>query len=929
MTDALSRTYNPREHEERLCAWWERQGYFRPETQAALAQADPDKAPFVISMPPPNVTGALHLGHAIMDAVEDFLIRYKRMQGFPTLWVPGTDHAGIATQSVVEQHLADAGASRHDLGRAAFEEEVWAWKEEYHGRISRQQRRMGVSCDWTRERFTLDPGLSHAVRASFVQLYAEGLIYRGHYLINWSPTLQTAVSDLEVEYEEMEGTLYTFKYRLAHSADYIPVATTRPETILGDTAVAVHPEDERYARYIGREAVVPLLERTVPVIADAAVDREFGTGALKITPGHDPTDYAIGQRHGLPSLSIFDREANLNAEAGPFQGLSREEGRRQVWAAMEAQDLTLDAQPHAVRVPRSQRSGEIIEPLLSTQWFVRMQEMAQAAAEAVRSGRIEIIPQRFESVYFHWLDNIRDWCISRQLWWGHRIPVWYGPDGRQFCAMDEADARAQARRHYGADAPLEQDPDVLDTWYSSALWPFSTLGWPQRTDDLARYYPTSVLETGYDILFFWVARMIMMGLKLTGDVPFRTVYLHGLVRVESGAKMSKSRGNTVDPLDIVQEFGADALRYALLTGIAPGNDLKLNRNRLENNRNFANKMWNAFRFLRTHLADAELPLTRPANAFATTYRLPESQSLGLADRWVLARLQAVANETTRLADAWQIGEAGALLYDFLWHELCDWYLEAAKVNLRSAERPVRQATARVLAYVLERGLRLLHPFMPFLTEAIWQAMPGLTAPVPSVMLARWPEPAPADPQALEDFAQDKNGNVTIHSHKAPADAQALEDFALLQKIVRAVRNLRAEYKLDPGQRLPARMASVRRAPLLAANRDLLCALARLDAAALDIGPGPFDDAPYIAVAVEDVTVGVARAGLPDPAAERQRLESAVQDLRQRLARSQALLANDAFRAKAPAEVVSREQDKSQRLTQELEQLARRLQAAQA
>lgn len=896
MPRTISRTYNPREHEERLYAWWETQGFFRPETQAALGQSDPDKAPFVIAMPPPNVTGALHLGHAIMDAVEDFLIRYKRMQGFPTLWVPGTDHAGIATQSVVEKHLEEAGQSREALGRKAFEAEVWDWKAEYHDRISNQQRRMGISCDWERERFTLDPGLSHAVRASFVRLYEEGLIYRGTYLVNWSPRLQTAVSDLEVEYQEEEGTLYSFKYCLQDSDEFIPVATTRPETILGDTAVAVHPEDERYRRFIGRQAVVPLLGRTVPVIADSAVDREFGTGALKITPGHDHTDYAIGQRHGLPSLAILDRDARLTQEAGPFAGLTREEGRQQVWNAMKTQGLTLGTAAHTVRVPRSQRGGEIIEPMLSTQWFVRMHELAQAAAEAVRTGRIEIVPRRFESVYFHWLDNIRDWCISRQLWWGHRIPVWYGPDGHMFCALDEDGARQQALAHYGTAKALVQDEDVLDTWYSSGLWPFSILGWPQETPDMARYYPNTVLETGYDILFFWVARMIMMGLKLTGDIPFRTVYLHGLVRAESGEKMSKSLGNAEDPLDIVHVCGADALRLTLLTGITPGNDLKMNQSRLENSRNFANKMWNAFRFLATHLPEEKMALAPADNPFATTYALPATQCLGLAERWLLARLHEVTGTVTRLVDSWQIGEAGTVLHGFLWHEMCDWYLEAAKVTLNGPEARARQATVAVLAYTLEQSLRLLHPFMPFLTEAIWQELPQLAASVRSLMLAHWP-----------------TGGVP--------DEQAVTDFRLVQKLVRAVRNIRSEYRIDPGRRLAATVVSPQHVSLFDDSRDMLCALARLDASRLAVTAEQAITEPCITLAVEAVTVYIPWAGIVDLAAERARLTDETVRLQAQLDRSQQLMANTAFVTKAPAAVVERERQKIARLVRELEQVS--------
>ncbi len=903
MSSALSRIYDPKAHEERLGAWWEAQGFFKPETQAELGQLDPGKPPFVIPMPPPNVTGALHLGHAIMDAIEDFLVRAKRQQGYPALWIPGTDHAGIATQSIVERFLEESGSSRQALGREAFEQEVWSWKEEYHGRISRQQRRLGISCDWERERFTLDPNLSRAVRTSFVRLYEEGLIYRGDYLVNWSPKLQTAVSDLEVEYEEMEGTLYTFKYRVQGSDDYIPVATTRPETILGDTGLAVHPEDAQYSPLAGRHVLVPMQDRPIPVVADAAVDLSFGTGAFKITPGHDHTDYEVGQRHGLPCISLFDRDANLNETAGEFAGLSREEGRARIWAAMEAQGLTLKTEPHTVRVPRSQRSGEIIEPMISTQWFVRMEEMARLAKEAVATGQIEIVPGSFVKVYFHWLDNIRDWCISRQLWWGHRIPVWYGPDGHMFCAMDAEEAQVQAQSHYGAPTPLEQDPDVLDTWYSSGLWPFSILGWPDQTEDYAKYYPASVLETGYDILFFWVARMIMLGLKLTGQAPFRTVYLHGLVRAEDGKKMSKSEGNAVDPLDVVSEYGADALRFALLTGISPGNDLTVQSSRFENNRNFANKVWNAFRFLMSHAERRELPLTQPANVFLTAYAVPATAQLTLADRWILARLAEVARAAERLLAAWQIGEMGKALYDFLWHELCDWYVEAAKVNLRGADPDKAQATVQVLAHVLGQSMRYLHPYLPCLTEAIWQELPGLKSAIPTIMFARWDTPG-------------------------KADRQALADFDLLQKTVRAIRNFRSEYRLDPGLRLKVQMTCRHRPELLTANKDMLAALARLDASASQFGAELAKPDQCITLTVEEITVYFPWAGVLDMEAEQRRMQARIDELQRQLQRAHGLLANVAFVSKAPAAVVTREKEKAAKLALESQQIEQRLQEMQ-
>ncbi|MCX6027192.1 MAG: valine--tRNA ligase, partial [Chloroflexi bacterium] len=616
-SESLPKTFDFQSVERRLYRWWEKNGYFRPTNDPARAGFDPSRKPFVIAIPPPNVTGELHLGHAMFVSIEDLLVRYHRMRGVPTLWVPGADHAGIATQLQVERLLEREGTRREALGREKFVERVWEWKRKYGGIIFDQLRRLGASCDWERERFTLDEGLSRAVREAFVRLYEKGLIYRGPRLINWSPGLRTAISDLEVEYSEEPGTLYYFKYRIKGSSDFIPVATTRPETILGDTAVAVHPEDDRYKRFVGATALVPILDREIPVIADESVMREFATGALKITPGHDATDYEVGQRHGLKILSILDEGARINATGGPYQGLDRFEGRRRLWDDMRQAGLVIKEEPYTLNVPRSQRGGEIIEPMVSTQWFVRIQPLAEAALAAVRDGRIRIIPERLEKVYANWLENIQDWCISRQLWWGHRIPVWYCPQGHLTVTREDPERCTTC----GADH-LEQDPDVLDTWFSAGLWPFSTLGWPDQTADLAYFYPTSVLETGYDILFFWVARMIMMGLEFTGQPPFHTVYLHGLVRDGRGRKMSKSLGNVLDPrwvmdgatLEQIREagtskeieeaypkglpaMGTDALRFTMLTSGSPGNDLNLSLDRVEANRNFANKLWNAGRFV--------------------------------------------------------------------------------------------------------------------------------------------------------------------------------------------------------------------------------------------------------------------------------------------------------------------------------------------
>jgi valyl-tRNA synthetase len=897
----MPKTYDHTQVEEELYQWWEEHGFFRPEQQMVIGLADPAQESFVISMPPPNVTGALHLGHAITSSVEDMLIRYYRMRGRPTLWVPGTDHAGIATQNVVERMLDKQGITRHDLGRERFVEEVWSWKAEYHGRITAQQKRMGISCDWGRERFTLDDGLSAAVLEAFIALYKEGLIYRGKRLVNWCPRCQSAISDLEVEYEEEQGTLYTFRYPLQEGG-YLEVSTTRPETILGDTAVAVHPEDERYRDLVGKTALVPALNRAIPVIADAYVDPAFGTGALKVTPGHDPNDYEIGLRHNLPMINIMNPDATLNAEAGPYAGLDRFAARKKLWADMKEQGLVVREEQRPHQVGHCQRCDTIVEPLLSEQWWVKMGPLAEPAIAAVRNGAIKIVPERFEKVYYHWMENIRDWCISRQLWWGHRIPIWYGPDGQTFAAHNESEAEAQAVAHYGKPVTLEQDPDVLDTWFSSGLWPFSTLGWPVQTDDLARFYPTSVLETGYDILFFWVARMIMMGLKFTGDVPFRYVYLHGLVRDEQGRKMSKSLGNALDPLDLIAQYGSDALRFTLLTGGTPGNDMKLSVTRIEANRNFANKIWNAARFVILNLADHLLPLAKDNTAYNMCYGLPAPDQLGLADRWILSRLQAVQNEASRLIEGWQLGEAGRQLYEFMWNEYCDWYIEAAKVRLYDGTPEEAQATRQVLAHVLEQSLRLLHPYMPFVTEAIWQNLPDLGGNHRALIAMSWPQ------------------------NDVYTDAQADDAFGRVQEIVRAIRNARAEYDVEPGRRIATQISAGDHAPMLQANRALLVTLARLEGDALEIAhawPAP-DKA--VTLAVGGVTVYLPLAGLVDLAAERGRLQKEIEGLEGQLRKIEGLLNNPGFVNKAAANVVERERNRQRELQEKHGQLTQRLTA---
>ena len=877
----LPKTYDFAATEEKIYAWWEKSGYFKPSNDPNQPGHNPDIKPFVISIPPPNVTGELHLGHAMFVSMEDLMIRYHRMKGVPTLWVPGSDHAGIATQLLVEKSLAKEGISRDSLGREEFVRRTWQWKEKYGGMITRQIRRLGASCDWDRERFTLDEGLSHSVREAFVRLYEKGLIYRGPRMINWSPGLRTAVSDLEVEYSQEQGTLYYFKYMLADgSGDFIPVATTRPETILGDTAVAVHPEDERYQRFVGKKVLVPVLGREIPVIADEYVDRAFGTGGLKVTPGHDPNDYLLGQRHNLEFISILDETAKINQFGGIYAGMDRFDCRKKLWADMETSGLVLKTEPYMMSVPRSQRGGELIEPMISTQWFVRIQSMADAALSAVQDGRIRIVPERFTKVYYNWLENIQDWCISRQLWWGHRIPVWYCADcGKMTVTRDDPTACA----HCGSKK-IEQDPDVLDTWFSSGLWPFSTLGWPAETPDYKYFYPTSVLETGYDILFFWVTRMIMDGLEFTGEPPFHTVYLHGLIRDEHGQKMSKSKGNVVDPLIVMDEMGTDALRFTLLVGSTPGSDVNLSLKKVEANRNFANKIWNAGRFVLGSLEQAP----------AAPMHEPEWT---LADSWIWARLQALVRDVDRLFTNYQYGEAGRQIYDFFWGEFADWYLEIAKMQLNEGGDRAFW-TGYTLVRILDSSLRLLHPFTPFVTEELWgylktacleksAAFSPKTGWEEALIIAMFPQP-----KVIEDWEESKSA-----------------DFALMQEIVRGIRNLRAEKKVSPAKRIPAVLACGDHLNVLRANSATIAHLAGLDPTVFTLAKSLAEKPqPAVSFVVAGVEIYLPLAGMVDTSEERARIEKELDEFTGQITRLETLLSSS-FAEKAPAAVVDRERQK--------------------
>jgi valyl-tRNA synthetase len=893
----LPKAYDFKSTEPRIYEMWEKGGYFKPHNDPNKPDFDPTVKPFVISIPPPNVTGELHLGHAMFVSMEDLMVRYHRMKGYSTLWVPGTDHAGIATQLMVERHLLKTEeVTREEIGRDEFLKHTWEWKRKYAGQITGQIRRLGASCDWERERFTLDDGLSRAVREAFVRLYEKGLIYRGPRLINWSPGLKTAVSDLEVEYSEEQATLYYFKYKLAPETSevsetsevYIPVATIRPETILGDTAVAVHPEDERYKQFIGRKVIVPMMGREIPVIADEYVAMDFGTGALKITPGHDPNDYAIAQRHNLPIISMLDQAAKVNENGGKYQGQDRFEARKNLWADMKAAGLVIKEEPYLTTIPRSQRGGEIVEPMISEQWFVTIGPLAKAALEAVRDGRIRIVPERFEKIYYNWLENIKDWCISRQLWWGHRIPVWYCPDGHMTVAREDPTECATC-----GSKDIHQDDDVLDTWFSSGLWPFSTLGWPEETPDFKYFYPTSYMETGYDILFFWVARMIMSGIEYTGQVPFHTVYLHGLIRDEHGHKMSKTKGNVIDPLIVMDDLGTDALRFTLLVGSTPGNDMSLSVKKVEANRNFANKLWNAGRFV-----------INAINSLTST-PLPEGEGQGvraeytLVDSWIWARLQQLVRDVERLFQNFQYGEAGRQIYEFVWSDFADWYVEIAKQEL--AEGGARAARAAdTLTRVFDMALRLLHPFTPFVTEEIWGHLREALLDSPLAPLANiaadWPKalivarfPEPRDPEGWEE--------------------SKLADFALVQDIIRSIRNLRAEKNLPPAKKLSATLVGGAKTDLLKEQAKVIATLSGLDAAQLSIVESltskPEGAAALVVGAVE---IYLPLAGAVDSAEERARLEKELKEAESHIQRLENLLSSD-FANKAPAPVVAKEREK--------------------
>jgi len=889
MTEALNveyempKAYEPQKVEGKWYQFWLEKGYFTPKI-------DPKKKPFVIIMPPPNVTGELHIGHALTDTLEDIMARWHRMKGDPVLWLPGVDHAGIAAQVVVEQLLAKEGLDRHQLGRDKFLERMWQWANSCRSTIARQHQRLGASCDWSREKFTLDEGPSRAVRTAFVRLFNKGLIYRGERIINWCPRCATALSDLEVEHKEIIGHLYYVRYPLAGSdQDFITVATTRPETILGDTAVAVNPKDKRFKAMLGKKAILPAVNRVIPIVADEAVDISFGTGAVKITPAHDPVDFEVAQRQGLPLVNILNPDATMNENAGPYAGLDRFACRQAILADLEKDGLLVKTEPYTHSVGHCDRCQTVIEPLASKQWFIKSEPLAKAAINAVLDGRITIIPSRFNKVYLNWMENIRDWCVSRQLWWGHRIPVWYCQDCGELTVSIE-DARACC--HCGS-ANIAQDPDVLDTWFSSALWTHSTLGWPDDTEELAYFYPTTVMETGYDILFFWVARMIMMGLEDTGDIPFSTVYLHGLVRDEKWEKMSKVRGNVLNPIATLEKYGTDALRFALSTGTSPGNDIKLTRSRLEAGRNFANKLWNATRFVVRSIAPEHTDMEI------------QWDLLPVEDRWILSRLSRTISSVTSLAEDFQFGEAQRQIYNFLWGEFCDWYIELAKIRLRSTTKGV-PSPLPVLVYVLETSLRLLHPYMPFVTEELWQNLKKHLPPdwqaTESIMIAAYPDGA---------------GIAT--------DPEAERIMEPVIDIIHSIRNARAQYKVASSRWIEAQIYGGKLTPAITPYSQAIETLARARPVTFlesrqETPPG--ENA--LVLVLKDTEVVIPMESMVNLETERKRLQKEIEQSQAEVARLEERLKDREFLTKAPPAIVEQEKDKLATRKDKLERLKQQL-----
>ncbi len=868
----LEDRYSPTNVEQRIYKFWETKGYFK-------AQDASTKPPFSIILPPPNVTGSLHMGHALDHTIQDVLIRYKRMSGFNALWLPGTDHAGIATQSVVERELKKEGVSRHELGREKFIEKVWEWKHQYGSRIYEQMKRLGDSCDWDRAVFTLDEGVSTAVQKVFVDLYKRNLIYKGTRLVNWSPPLESAISDLEVEHREVKGTLYYIDYPVEGSEQILTVATTRPETMLGDSAVAVHPQDERYAKLIGKNVLLPLTNRKIPIIADDYVDKEFGSGVVKMTPAHDFNDYKVGVRHKLEFINILNRNGTINENGGKYQGLKVQEARKKVLEDLKAEGRLQKDEPNKMSIGYCSRTGAVVEPFLSEQWFVRTPAISTQARQVVETGTLKFEPESWTKVYLHWMSILEDWCISRQLWWGHRIPAWYGDDGQIFVGNSEADALAQAKAHYGKEVKLRQDDDVLDTWFSSALWPFSTMGWPNETETLKTFYPTSTLVTGHDIIFFWVARMVMMGLTFKQDVPFRKVYIHGLIRDADGKKMSKSTGNALDPVQLIDQHGADALRFTLMSQIASGRDLKFSEQRLEGYRNFMNKIWNATRFSLGALNDFKVPADGVKS-------LPNKADLSVADQWIVYRTGQVEKDIESFMDQDRFSDAANSLYHFVWNDFCDWYVELVKPIIYGEPNAERSATQLVLAQTLNRIMRLLHPFIPFITEEIFQKLPIKSE---ACIISAYPT-----------IRNDKEW-LTIGSKEAAFEME------LVKETIAAIRNIRGENQIKPGQTIKARLApfDARVQKILGENKTVIMRLARLESC--DIGEaGSLAKCAVSPVRLQDASVDVIvpLEGLVDIEEEIKRINKLMEKLEKDSSVLRGKLSNENYLKNAPEELVT-------------------------
>ncbi|MBW2167646.1 MAG: valine--tRNA ligase [Deltaproteobacteria bacterium] len=872
--EVMAKGYEPKDVERKWYDYWEKNSLFR-------AEACSDEEPFCIVIPPPNVTGSLHMGHALNNTLQDILCRYERMKGRNVLWQPGTDHAGIATQNVVEKDLASKGTDRHEVGRDKFIDLVWEWREKYGGLIVNQLKRLGCSCDWSRERFTMDDGLSKAVKEVFVRLYEEGLIYRGDYIINWCPRCHTALADLEVEHRETDSYFYYIRYPFQHGEGHLVVATTRPETLLGDTAVAVNPEDERYKELSDAYVLLPVLKKPIPVIFDRYVDTEFGTGALKITPAHDPNDFEIGNVHKLDRIKVIDEDGKMNELAGPYKGMDRFECREKILEDLESDGLLEKTESYQHAVGHCYRCKTMIEPLLSKQWFVKVGPLAEEASRAVREGKTTIYPSNWEGVYFEWMNNIRDWCVSRQIWWGHRIPAWYCQEcGEVHVAKEKPLACSTCQSN-----DLVQETDVLDTWFSSALWPFSTLGWPDKTDELKTFYPTSVLITGFDILFFWVARMMMMGIHFMGDIPFRHVYIHALVRDSEGKKMSKSKGNVIDPLEVMDKFGTDAFRFTLAALAAQGRDVKLSEERISGYRHFVNKIWNAARLVLMNLDHDE-------NA------AKEDRIYTLPDRWILSRLGQVSEDISQAIEDYRFNEAAGLCYQFVWHEFCDWYLEMAKQGLYGQDKAMKESSRAIVQEVLMASLKLLHPFMPYVTEEIWQKLPGAEG---SIMIARFPE--------ASEFIRDED---------------AIREMDLLMGLITGIRNIRGEMNIPPSRKISIAIDVMDRkeSGVLRNNMAHIQNLANVKDVSIDSGI-PKPEASATAVFGQN-QVHVLLKGLLDFAEERKRLRKEITKLEKDIGISNKKLSNKGFLEKAPAGIVVEVKEKVNALSLKLEKLNQNL-----